>query len=279
MNSYVASGFALITGAGSGIGKNSAFSFAQAGAAGVMFADINEKSAQDAAVESKKYACNPNYRAVAIHVDVENETSIQAMVEAAIRDFGRIDYNIGTSTMDGIADIPIDEFDHVLNVNMKGTMLCTRTVSKAMLLQEPSEFQGRYSTRSLGRGSIVNLGSLNSSVVVPGKTSYTTAKHAVIGITKTAGRLKSFDSVDNAGQGIRVNAVCPIWVESPMTEHEAQVNPHLEHIVKAAVPLKRMAQPDEVADSIVFLCSPAASFITGVSLVIDAGTALTVRLL
>jgi NAD(P)-dependent dehydrogenase (short-subunit alcohol dehydrogenase family) len=92
--------------------------------------------------------------------------------------------------MNGIADIPIDEFDNVLNVNMKGTMLCTRAVSKAMLLQEPSEFQGRYSTRSLGRGSIVNLGSGNSYVVIPGKTSYTTAKHAVIGITKTAGRLK-----------------------------------------------------------------------------------------
>jgi NAD(P)-dependent dehydrogenase (short-subunit alcohol dehydrogenase family) len=75
-----------------------------------------------------------------------------------------------------------------------------------------------------------------------------------------------------------VNAVCPIWVDGPMTEHEAQVNPHLDHIVKAAVPLKRMVQPDEVADSIIFLCSPAASFITGVGLVIDAGTTLTVRL-
>ncbi|PQE04464.1 oxidoreductase short-chain dehydrogenase reductase family protein [Rutstroemia sp. NJR-2017a BVV2] len=139
------------------------------------------ESAQDSAVESKKYASNPDYRAVAIHVDVTNETSVQAMVETAIREFGRIDYNvnsagIGTSTMNGIAEIPIDELDNILNVHMKGTMLCTRAVSKARLLQEPSEFQGRYSTRSLGRGSIVNLGSLNSYVVAPGKTSYTTLR-------------------------------------------------------------------------------------------------------
>lgn len=87
-----------------------------------------------------------------------------------------------------IAELPIDEFDNVINVNMKGTMLCTRAVSRAMLTQEPRKFQGRYGKRSLGRGSIVNLGSDNSYLVVPGKTSYTTAKHAVIGITKSAGR-------------------------------------------------------------------------------------------
>lgn len=85
-------------------------------------------------------------------------------------------------------------------------------------------------------------------------------------------------AVDYADQGIRVNAVCPFWVESPMTAHEAQLNPQLDYIVKAAVPLKRMAQPDEVSDTIIFLCSPAATFITGLGLIMDAGTSLTVRL-
>ncbi|KAJ8066331.1 hypothetical protein OCU04_005405 [Sclerotinia nivalis] len=191
-----------------------------------------------------------------------------------------------------MADLPLSEFDNVLNVNMKGTVLCNRAVLKAMLTQEPREFQGRYAARSLGRGCIVNLGSAYSYAPTPGKTSYTTAKHAVIGITKTAGKLNALDvlllmliaisliiAVDYSKQGIRVNAVCPIWVERAMTEREAQVNPHLDQIVQAVVPLKRMAQADEVADAIQFLCSPAASLITGADLIIDAGTGLTVRLI
>lgn len=199
------------------------------------------------------------------------------MVDTAIKEFGRIDYNInsagiGTTVMTGMAELPLSEFDNVLNINMRGTVLCNRAVLQAMLIQEPRAFQGRYTTRSLGRGCIVNLGSANSYAATPGKTSYTTAKHAVIGITKTA-------AVDYSKQGIRVNAVCPIWVEGAMTEREAQVNPHLEQIVQAVVPLKRMAQADEVADAIQFLCSPAASFITGTGLIIDAGTGLTVRLI
>ncbi|CAD6441949.1 02d7f978-1715-47b3-a846-c8a4d5f6e392 [Sclerotinia trifoliorum] len=277
MNSKTTDGFALITGAASGIGKNAAFSFAESGAAGILFADINEKGAEESAIESKKYASNPAYRAISIRVDITDENSVQAMVDAAIKEFGRIDYNvnsagIGTSVVTGMAELPLAEFDNVLNVNMKGTVLCNRAVLKAMLAQEPREFQGRYVARSLGRGCIVNLGSANSYAAIPGKTSYTTAKHAVIGITKTA-------AVDYSKQGIRVNAVCPIWVEGPMTEHEAQVNPHLDQVVQAVVPLKRMAQADEVADAIQFLCSPAASFITGTGLIIDAGTGLTVRLI
>jgi len=276
MSSKTTDGVALINGAASGIGQNAGFSFAESGARGVIFADINEKGAQDAAEKSKEFATNPEYRTLVIHVDVADAVSVQAMVDAAVKEFGRIDYNvnsagIGTTSLNGIGDLDINEFDNLLNINMRGTMLCTRAVSKAMLAQEPREFQGRYGSRSIGRGCIVNLGSGNSYVVIPGKTSYTTAKHAVIGITKTA-------AVDYAGNGIRVNAVCPSWVEGPMTEHEAGVNPHLDAIVKAVVPVQRMAQPDEVSDAIIFLCSPAASYITGVGLMIDAGATLTVRL-
>ncbi|TVY84114.1 2-(R)-hydroxypropyl-CoM dehydrogenase [Lachnellula suecica] len=276
MSSKATDGVALIIGGASGIGQNAGFSFAESGAEGVIFADINEEEAQISAEKSKGFAINPKYRAFSIHVDVTDAVSVQKMVETVIKEFGRIDYNvnsagIGTKSMAGIADIDINEFDNLLNVNMRGTMLCTRAVSKAMLAQDPREFQGRYGSRSLGRGCIVNLGSGNSYVVIPGKTSYTTAKHAVIGITKTA-------AVDYAAHGIRINAVCPSWVEGPMTDHEGAINPHLGAIIKAVVPIQRMAKPDEVADAILFLCSPAASYITGVGLMMDAGASLTVRL-
>jgi len=275
MASKNTNGVALVTGAASGIGRDAAFSFAESGAKSIVFADIDEKGAQESMEASKKYASNPEYHAIAVHVDITKEASVQHMVDTAIQEFSRIDYfvnsaGIGTVATQGIGDIDIDEFDRVLSVNARGTMLCTRAVAAAMLMQEPLSFAGRYGDRSLGRGSIVNLGSANSYIVVPGRTGYTTAKHAVIGITKTA-------AVDYASHGIRVNAVCPSWVEGAMTAREAEVTPYLGELVKKVVPVQRMAQPDEVADAILFLSSPAASYITGVGLMIDNGLTLTVR--
>ncbi|KAF7960904.1 hypothetical protein EAE96_000576 [Botrytis aclada] len=279
MTSKTTSGYAVVTGAGGGIGKNTCLSFAESGASGasgILFADLSLSSAQTAALECKAYVSNPNCRILSIHVDVTDEQSVQKMVDIAIKEFGRIDYHvhsagIGTSTPSPLGTLPLSEFDHILSTNMRGTLLCNRAIATAMLLQEPLSYQGRYTTRSLGRGSIVNLGSANSVVAFPGKTAYTTAKHAVVGITKSG-------AVDYAPHGIRINAICPTWVDRPMNAHEAALNPHFEHMVQAVVPLKRVAQPDEVADAIHFLCSPAATYITGATLIIDAGSGLTVRL-
>ncbi|KAF7938759.1 uncharacterized protein EAE98_001097 [Botrytis deweyae] len=276
MTSKITSGYAVITGAGGGIGKNTCLSFAESGASGILLADLSLSSAQSAAQECKSYASNPDCRILSIHVDVTDEQSVQKMVDTAIKEFGRIDYyvhsaGIGTSTPSPLNTLPLSEFDHILSTNMRGTLLCNRAIASAMLLQEPLSYQGRYTARSLGRGCIVNLGSANSVVAFPGKTAYTTAKHAVVGITKSG-------AVDYAPHGIRINAICPTWVAGPMNTHEAALNPHFEHMVQAVVPLKRVAQPDEVADAIHFLCSPAATYITGATLIIDAGSGLTVRL-
>ncbi|RAL68111.1 hypothetical protein DID88_008824 [Monilinia fructigena] len=183
MASKITEGFSLVSGAGSGIRKNTEFSVAESGATGTLFADINLQGAQEAATKSKNYASNPA--------------------------------------------VP----------------------------------RPRHPRR-------LNLRPANSLAVFPGKASYTTAKHAIVGITKTG-------AIDYTARGIRVNTVFPIWVSGPMNQYEASVNLHLDKIVQAVVPLKRIAQPDEVADAIVFLCSPAASFVTGASMLIDTGAGLT----
>ncbi|KAF2112765.1 hypothetical protein BDV96DRAFT_497328 [Lophiotrema nucula] len=269
-------GIALITGAASGIGKDTGIAFAESGALRVIFADLNEPGANEAAFESKKYATNLQYEGRALKVDVTIEEDVQRMVDMVVHDHGRIDYfvhsaGIGPDSAKPISDLSLNEFDKVGNVNLKGTLLCNRAVLKAMGAQSTSTYEGRNGSRDIGRGSIVNVGSLNSLGPLPGKLPYTAAKHGVTAITKTA-------ALESSKLGIRVNMVCPSWVASPMTDAEREMNPHLEGLIKIAVPCGRMATTDEVSDTITFLCSPAASYITGQAIVIDDGLSLTVRL-
>lgn len=173
-------------------------------------------------------------------------------------------------------------------------MLFVRAVMGAMAQQEPLTFPGtgRHGTRTLGRGSIVLLGSTNSLVAAPGMLSYTTSKHAVMGLAKAAGKPPAPPLVHEAflhklttyvliavdalalQSSIRVNAVCPCWVDTPMVQNAVKTNPMLGEAIKTLSPLKRAAAPDEVADYIVFLSSPSASFINGTALPIDAGLTL-----
>ncbi|KAI0102493.1 NAD(P)-binding protein [Nemania sp. FL0031] len=264
-------GVALVTGAASGIGKEVALAFAESGVEGVVLADINEQGAKEAAEECKKYANATNFRAIAIQVDVTEEASVQNMVDTAVREFGRIDYNVnsaGMGNMSGavISNLKIDTFSETFEVNVKGTMLCNRAVAKIMASQEPLSYTGRHGTRSLGRGSIVNLASVNSYIAAPGMTSYTASKHAVIGLTKSSDM-----TIDCQKDNIRVNAVCPSWVDTPMNHASLERVPQLAQMIKAFSPLHRVANVEEVADYIIFLCSPSASYINGTGLVIDAG--------
>ncbi|OTA97948.1 hypothetical protein M434DRAFT_7575 [Hypoxylon sp. CO27-5] len=204
--------------------------------------DINHESIKAAAEESRKYAKHAEYRVLAVKVDVTDAESVQSLV---------------TSTMS--------------DTNIAGAVRFVRAVMAAMAQQEPLTFPrtSRHSSRSLGRGSIVLLGSISSLIGTPGMISYTTAKHAIIGITKSA-------AVDALAlqSAIRVNAVCPAWVDTPMVRDGAEKNPLIRHAIGNITPLKRAAAVDEVADYIVFLCSPSASFINGTALPIDAGFTL-----
>ncbi|KAI1409268.1 NAD(P)-binding protein [Hypoxylon sp. FL1857] len=266
-------GIALVTGAASGIGKEVSFAFAEAGVKGVVFADINEQGAQEAAAECKGLATNAEFRAVVVKVDVTDEASVQNMVETAVKEFGRIDYSVNSAGVGNISNavtpfVKATVFDKTMNINIKGTMLCVRAVSNVMANQEPLTHTSRHGTRSLGRGSIVNLGSINSYIGAPAMLAYTTSKHAVIGLTKSA-------AIDGAKIQVRVNAVCPSWADTPMLQAGLQKVPQLEQMIKAISPARRAAVTEEVADYVLFLCSPSATYINGTGLRIDAGITVT----
>ncbi|PCG97119.1 Glucose/ribitol dehydrogenase [Penicillium occitanis (nom. inval.)] len=269
-------GIALVVGGASGIGQQAVYSLAEAGAEVIVLADLNEEGAIATAEESKQYASNKNYRTATFKVDVTDAEQVHGMVDFVVREFGRLDYCVNSAGVDNgihapVADTDIDNFSKVQDVNSKGLMLCVRAEAAAMRKQEPRTFRGRSGERDIGRGAIVNMASANSFAGLPGKMSYTVSKHAALALTKMAG-------MDHASEGIRCNAVCPTWVQTPLLDVEFQKNPQSYAEMSAVVPIERAAKCEEVSDAIAFLCSPAASYINGTSLVIDCAVTTTIRL-
>ncbi|CAK96788.1 uncharacterized protein An08g11680 [Aspergillus niger] len=249
-------GIALVTGAASGIGKDVCFALAEAGVEAILLADLN-LSTDLTRQECQKFASHSNFRALSVMVDVTDEASVDNMVQRAVSELGRIDYCVHSAGISGnsrtrTASLNIDAFDRSMRTNSRGTLLVLRAVSHAIL----------------GRGSIVVLSSINGLISVPGMMPYTASKHATIGIAQTA-------AVDNFEHHIRVNIVCPSWTDTPMMQKTISNVPTLEQAIAKLCPLGRLAMPEEVSDAVAFLCSPAASFINGESLVIDAGFSLT----
>ncbi|KAF9771639.1 hypothetical protein IL306_010695 [Fusarium sp. DS 682] len=264
------SGYALVVGGGSGIGRVCAISFAKEGASGVLVADIAVHLAADVVNECKAAAVNKDFRCEAIHVDVMQEDSVRNLMRQVIQIFGRMDYcvnsaGIGVQQAVDIASTSLSDFDKFLRVNTTGMFLVTREASITMRAQEPLIMSGG---RGATRGVIVNLGSASSMVASPGVLPYTTSKHAALGLTKNS-------ALDNASHGIRVNCVCPSWTDTPMTRQALDGVQGLIEFVQAAVPMGRIATPEEVADAVIFLCSSRASYITGTALIVDGGTTLT----
>ena len=173
------------------------------------------------------------------------------MVARAVEAFGRLDYAFNNA---GINNLGANEYeDEVwaksLGVNLTGVMLCMREESEVMLAN--------------GGGAIVNTASINGLVGNPGQPGYTATKHGVVGLTRH-GALRW------AAAGIRVNAVCPGVIDTAMTE-QAAANPQARAMIESMTPMRRMGRPEEIAEAVVWLCSDAASFITGVPLLIDGG--------
>ncbi|TGO67430.1 hypothetical protein BOTNAR_0042g00150 [Botryotinia narcissicola] len=250
-----------------GIGEETGFAFAETGASGVIFADLNIKGAKASAEKSKEFATNPQYRTLALEVNTTEPESIQAMVDPTIKEFGRIDYFVnsagfGATSLAPTSDIDVDNFDRTFAVNARGTMLCIRAETKAMTAQEPRKVKGRHGDeRSLGRGCIVNLGSGLSYGAGPRMMAYAASKHAVI-----AGQRKARNSRERA---------LPSWVKTPMLERSLARWTGLEKVIQAVSPAKRAATPEEVANVAVFLCSPSATYVNGTGLLIDAGMMVT----
>ncbi|KAI0446149.1 hypothetical protein F4803DRAFT_559547 [Xylaria telfairii] len=265
-------GYAFITGGGSGIGRACCIAFAKEGAAGVIVADINYEAAQIVADETMAAATHPGFRVEAAEVDVAVDLSVRSSMDRAVELFGRIDHcvncaGIGAQNAREISDIDLHEFGRLMSVNVTGTMLVTSIASAIMRSQEPRAINHTSPTHTVTRGTIVTLGSAASYIASPEIVQYTTSKHAVLGLTKTA-------ALDNIKHNIRVNCVCPTWVNTPMVQRALATIDGLEAFIKSAVPMGRLATAEEIADAVIFLSSPRSSYVTGCGFIIDGAPGL-----
>jgi NAD(P)-dependent dehydrogenase (short-subunit alcohol dehydrogenase family) len=241
---------ALVTGAGSGIGLATAKGFAEAGAS-VALADWNEKSVLAAAEE----LTGQGHKALAIRCDVSDDAQVEAMVKQTVTTFGRLDAAYNNAGVQNVlaetADSPRDDYDRVMAINLRGVWSCMKFELKQM--------------RKQGSGAIVNCSSLGGLVGGSERGTYHAAKHGVLGLTKSA-------ALEYAARGIRINAVCPGLIWTPMSEQMAATGQAeaLKELLKS-VPMGRYGRAEEIADAVLWLCSNAASYVTGQSISVDGG--------
>ena len=240
---------ALITGAGSGIGRASALAFAREGAK-VAVADIVVEGGE----ETVRLVKEAGGEAFFIKVDVANAADVEAMVNTVVGTYGRIDCAYNNAGVEGrlasTDEYPEDVFDKVIGINLTGVWLCMKYELPHMLKQ--------------GSGAIVNTASGAGLIGVAGMSAYVASKHGVVGLTKTA-------ALEYAKSGIRVNAVCPGLIQTPMVERITADQPQLGEALVAAEPVGRTGRPEEIAESVVWMCSDAASFVTGHAMAVDGG--------
>ena len=240
---------ALVTGAGSGMGLSTAQAFAEAGAA-VVLADINE-AALRAATDGLTAV---GHRALGVTCDVSDEDQVAAMVERAVATFGRLDMAFNNAGIQApprdAADEPADVFDRVNAINLRGVWACMKHELRQM--------------RAQGNGAIVNCSSLGGLVGLPSRAAYHASKHGVIGLTKSA-------ALEYAPRGIRINAICPGTIETPMVA--AMIAKGELNVPEAVAnqPIGRLGRAEEIAAAVLWLCSPGASFVLGVALPVDGG--------
>jgi NAD(P)-dependent dehydrogenase (short-subunit alcohol dehydrogenase family) len=237
---------ALVTGAGSGIGRASAIGFAASGAR-VVVSDVNETGGN----ETVEIIHSAGGVAVFQKCDVSEGDQVKALVARAVSEFGSLDFAHNNA---GINSMMANEYDDEvwgksIGVNLTGVMLCMREESEVML--------------KAGKGAIVNTSSINGLVGNGAQPGYVATKHGVVGLTRH-GALRW------AKQGIRVNAVCPGVIETGMTAPLA-ANPEMRKVLDGMTPMGRMGRPEEIASAVLWLCSDQASFVTGHALAIDGG--------
>ncbi len=237
---------ALVTGAGGGIGRAAALAFARSGAS-VLVSDVNDKGGEETVALIAAAGGTSAYQ----RCDVSDGAQVKAMVAAAVARFDRLDYafnNAGINVL-GADEYEDDNWARSIAINLTGVMLCMREESAVMLAQ--------------GAGAIVNTASINGLVGNPSQPGYTASKHGVVGLTRHA-------ALRWAQAGIRVNAVCPGVIETPMTA-PLIASPEMKKVIDAMTPMGRMGKAEEIAEAVVWLCSDAASFVTGHPMVIDGG--------
>ncbi|MBE9605761.1 glucose 1-dehydrogenase [Acetobacteraceae bacterium H6797] len=240
---------ALVTGGTSGMGLATAWAFAEAGAAVVVSAHNEEDVAKTA-----KALTDAGHRAIGVVCDVSDEAQAAAMVERTVAEFGRLDmaYNnagIQVPPTDA-ADETAADFDRVNAVNLRGVWTCMKHELKQM--------------RRQGSGAIVNCSSLGGLVGLPERAAYHASKHGVIGLTRSA-------AVEYAPRGVRINAICPGVIETPMVADMLETQKEAMDEFLKLQPIGRLGRADEIAQTVLWLCSPGASFVIGVALPVDGG--------
>jgi len=253
MNSWKDSGrVALITGAGKGIGQATAIAFASAGARVVLSGRSEEPLAHTLALIEKAGG-----EVVMLVGDVSEEATAQKAVSLAIEQFGQLDFavnNAGISPWVGnTAECSLQDWQQVINTNLTGTWLGMKYQIPAMV-------------RS-GGGAIVNMSSVAALAAFAGYCPYSATKWAIVGITKVAAK-------EFAGQNIRVNAIAPGSIDTPLFADVVQSTPNSREDYEQQTPMKRIARPEEVAAAAVWLCSDGASYVTGTLLPVDGGSTL-----
>lgn len=241
---------ALITGAASGIGRAAALAFAQQGVR-VAVVDTNERDGHDTVQQIAAAGGTAHF----IRADISQESEVQAMVAQTVAQFGRLDYafnNAGIAGQGGaLHEMSMENFDGVIAVNLRGVFLCLKYEIQHMLQH--------------GGGAIVNTASIAGLVASRGLAHYVASKHGVVGLTKAA-------ALDYAQHNIRVNAIAPGVIVTPLAQQYVGGDPEVLRQQFAAVhPVNRVGEPEEVAQAAVWLCSDAASFMTGTTIPIDGG--------
>jgi NAD(P)-dependent dehydrogenase (short-subunit alcohol dehydrogenase family) len=242
---------ALVTGAASGLGLATAKAFAESGAS-VVLADWNESAVHAAAAELSAQG----HKTLAIQCDVSDDAQVEAMVEKTVAAFGQLDAAYNNAGIQNLlaetADQTPEDYDRVMGVNLRGVWSSMKFELKQM--------------RKQGSGAIVNCSSLGGLLGGAERGIYHAAKHGVLGFTKSA-------ALEYAARGIRINAICPGMIHTPMTDQmiAAGQGEALEAMLKNHVPMGRQGRPEEIADAVLWLCSSAASYITGQSISVDGG--------
>jgi NAD(P)-dependent dehydrogenase (short-subunit alcohol dehydrogenase family) len=241
----------LVTGGSSGIGKAAALAFNREGAKVIVVADINETGLTDTVQEIKGSGGDAEF----IRADVSKAAEVQSLVQSIVKAHGRLDYAFNNAGIEGVmaptTNLSEADYDRLMSVNLKGVWLCMKYEIEQMLQQG-------------GKCAIVNMSSVAGHIGIRGYAAYVAAKHGVIGLTKTA-------ALEYAPAGIRINSVCPGAIQTPLLDRMIGVNEQIKQWLLSQEPIGRFGSPAEVAEAVVWLCSDAASFVTGHSLVVDGG--------